>query len=121
MLVTHVGGDLRSASPEFDRHPYQALHLTSIRFAMVFISASSIVVFSPSLLGFFEGIHKFRPILRPMEHHRCFYKLMQRGDVQLPQPILLFAQSWRWWHTSIMQHASVGSDARGNVVIVQGS
>jgi hypothetical protein len=78
-----------------------------MRFAMVFISASSIVVLSPSLLVSFQGIHEFRPKVRLLEHPRCFDKLVQRGDVQLPQPILLFARSWRWWHTSIMQQADV--------------
>jgi len=69
---------------------------------MIFKGLSSAVVFGLSLLVFIEGIQKFRPILRLLQCPRCFNKLMQRGDVYLPQPILLFAQSRRW-HSSIMQ------------------
>jgi hypothetical protein len=69
---------------------------------MIFKGLSSAVVFGLSVLVLIEGIQKFRPILRLLQYPRCFNKLMQRGDVYLPQLILLFARSRRW-HSSIMQ------------------
>ena len=69
---------------------------------MIFKGLSSAVVFGLSFLIFIEGIQKFWPILRLLQYPRCFNKLMQRGDVYLPQPILLFARSRRW-HSPIMQ------------------
>jgi len=70
---------------------------------MIFKGPSSDVVFGLSLLVFIEGIQKFRPILRVLQYPRCFNKVMQRGDVHLPQTIFLFARLR--WQTSIMQQS----------------
>ena len=44
-------------------------------FAMVLQRLPRIVMLGASLLGFFQRIQKFRPILRPLERRRLLPKL----------------------------------------------
>ena len=71
-------------APPMERNRGDRWPLTAMCSAMIFQGAPDIFVGGANLLGFVQGIQKFRPILRPAQGRRCFDKFIQCRVVQLP-------------------------------------